>query len=488
MLPAMARTGVYLRISQARAGEVESGAAKRGEVLGVDKQRPPCLALCERLDWKVIDEYVDRNDSAYSGRPRKQWNRLIDDVKAGRIDAIVAWHPDRLTRQPKENEQLIELVERYGVLLATAMAGEHDLSSPSGRLHFRMLGSIARYESEHRAERVRLHHDEMAATGRWHGGPRPFGYRYLPDGGIERDEREAAAIEDAAKRIIDGAKLTTIAREWREAGLMESKGGRPVTVTILDRLLRSPHLLGNRRHRGEVTKHEAWDAILTVDQQLALVAELDRRGRTLVDRHRTLLGGLLSCGAPLPDGTECGHVMRGATLKAAGGRQPGYRCDFASGGCGRLHRLAKPIDDEVRDRVIRRLAGPEFRAKLAEQAAGKLTEDEAREVRASLQTDRAKLAQLEALAADLDPAVVEATRTTIGTRMLESSRRLRAGVQLGPLAGLPDSEAALRRAWADWSLDHRRETIIAVVERITLPPVGRGRRANPEDHILVDWK
>jgi DNA invertase Pin-like site-specific DNA recombinase len=489
MLLTMARAGIYLRISYARAGEVKDGAARKGEVLGVDKQRPPSLALCERLGWQVVEEYVDPNDSAYSGRPRKAWRRLMEDVKAGKIDAIVAWHPDRLTRQPKENEELIDLVDRYGVQVATAMAGEHDLASPSGRLHFRMLGSIARYESEHRAERVMEHHNELAAEGRWHGGRRPFGYRYVEGGGIERDEREAKAIRDARERILNASEdrlgqLSAITREWRAAGLFESKGGRPVTVTIADRLLRSPHLLGNRRHNGEVTKAGAWPAIFTPDEQATLIAELDRRGhKELVRRSRTPLGGELHCGYP-----DCGHVMRGATLKAAGGRQPGYRCDAASGGCGRLHRLAQPIDDEVRDRVIEALAGPKLKAKLARAAKGRLSAEEAREVKASLAADKAKLAQLDALAADLDPAAVEATRATIGARMLKNSRRLRAGVYSGPLVGLPETKPALRQAWEDWSLDRRREVIGEVVERITVRPVGRGRRADPARDVLIDWK
>jgi site-specific DNA recombinase len=487
MLVPMARAGAYYRISFARAGEIESGAARKGEVLGTDKQRPPCLALCARLGWTVVEEYEDPNDSAYSDRPRKAWRRLIEDVKAGRIDAIVAWHPDRLTRKPTENEELIKLVEDFGIQIATAMTGEHDLSTAAGQMMFRQLGIIANYESKHRAERVMLHHDQLAAEGRWHGGRRPYGYRYVEGGGIERDDREATAIREARRYILDGGKLTTVVNRWREAGLFTSKGGRPVTVTIADRLLRSPHLLGNRRHNGEVTKRGAWPAIFTAEEQATLIAELDRRGhKELVDRGRHLCSGYLLC-----DG--CDHVMRGAKLKAAGGRQPGYKCDSASGGCGRIHRLAQPVDDEVRDRIIRRLASPKFRAKLARQAEGRLTAEQVAEARAGLQADKAKLAQLEALAADLDEEVVEATKATIGARILDHSRRLRAGVYHGPLVGLPDTEPALRRAWTDWSLDRRREIIGEMVKMppdgrgIRLLPVGRGRRATA-DHIRVDFK
>ena len=244
------------------------------------------------------------------------------------------------------------------------------------------------------------------------------------------DEREAGALREARKRIIDGATLRGGPRVARGRAVPEQ--GRPAgQVTIADRLLRSPHLLGDRRHRGRVTKQDAWPAVFSPEEHLDLVAELDRRGRPgLVDRHRMLCSGYLYCGG-------CRHVMRGATLKAAGGRrEPGYRCDAASGGCGRLHRLAKPVERGA-DRIIRRLANPKVQAKLAEQAEGRLTAEQAREVRASLQADRAKLAQLEALATELDPAVVETTKATITGRMLASSRRLRAGIHRGPLAGLP---------------------------------------------------
>jgi hypothetical protein len=90
---------------------------------------------------------------------------------------------------------------------------------------------------------------------------------------------------------------------------------------------------------------------------------------------------------------------------------------------------------------------------------------------------------------------VDATKATISARMLDSSRKLRAGIHRGPLAGLPDTEAALRHAWDhEWSVDRKREIIGELVKLppdgrgIILAPVGRGRRANPENDVRVDFR
>lgn len=92
--------------------------------------------------------------SAYTGKPRPEWQRPIADVQAGIISGIACWHVDRLTRTPRELEDAIDLADRHGVELASA-TGEIDLSTPTGRLVARMLGAAARHGSEHKAERQR---------------------------------------------------------------------------------------------------------------------------------------------------------------------------------------------------------------------------------------------------------------------------------------------------------------------------------------------
>ena len=188
------RAGIYVRISR----------AADGSTLGVERQEPPCRALCERNGWEAAGLYSDNDLSAFNGH-RPGYQRLLADAKAGRIGAIVAWDADRLTRQPIENEGLIDLAERCGTKLAT-VTGDYDLATSSGRLHFRIKGAVARHESEHRAERLRLKHDEIARAGGHHGGPRPFGFEYEPV--VLRDGRTVyrftGRLEEAEQALQQG--------------------------------------------------------------------------------------------------------------------------------------------------------------------------------------------------------------------------------------------------------------------------------------------
>jgi site-specific DNA recombinase len=84
------RAAIYVRISKDRTG---AG-------LGVARQEEDCAALCRARGWQIVRVYVDNDVSASSGKPRPAWKELLADIKAGRVDAIVCWHVDRLTRSP----------------------------------------------------------------------------------------------------------------------------------------------------------------------------------------------------------------------------------------------------------------------------------------------------------------------------------------------------------------------------------------------------
>jgi site-specific DNA recombinase len=138
--------------------------------------------------------------------------------------------------------------------LAT-VGGEYELATPSGRLHFRQLGIIARYKSQHRAERLRLKHEQLAQAGKLHGsGSRPFGYKHDR---LTVRENEAALIREAVQRLLAGESVRTVIRNWNARGITTTTG-KPWRNGALTRMLRSPRIAGKREHHGVVVAAAVW--------------------------------------------------------------------------------------------------------------------------------------------------------------------------------------------------------------------------------------
>ena len=95
---------------------------------------------------------------------------------AGKTDAVIVWHTDRLHRSPVELEEYVTACEKHGVKTQTVQAGHIDLATASGLMVARMLGATARYEVDHGIERQRRAKQRSAEAGKWKGGRRPYGF------------------------------------------------------------------------------------------------------------------------------------------------------------------------------------------------------------------------------------------------------------------------------------------------------------------------
>lgn len=323
--------GLYVRISRDRAG---AG-------LGVQRQEEDCREAAERLGWAVTDVYVDNDLSAYSGKPRPAYRRLLEDLRNGRITAVVAWHTDRLHRSPVELEEFVGVIEHSGALVQTVKAGPLDLSNPSGLLVARLLGNVARYEVDHAVERMRRAKEQAAAAGRWLGGPVPFGWHRDGDSWV-LVEAEAAAIRAGCEDVLAGGSLAGVARTWNDAGLRTRRTGRQWDAVAVRRVLDRPRNAGLLEHRGDVVGAGNWPAIVDEATWRAVSALLsDPSRRTSPPPGRRNLGGSLFrcgvCGAPLKSG--------------ASGRRSTYSCRPSQ----HLSRAVGPVDDYVRALVVERL-------------------------------------------------------------------------------------------------------------------------------------
>src|ERR1700756_5198657 len=202
------RAAVYLRISEDRTGEQ----------LGVVRQRQDCEELCRSKGWTPV-EYVDNDTSATSGKPRKDYERMLTDIRDGTIGAVVAWDLDRLHRRPIELESFMALADEKHLALAT-VSGDVDLSTAQGRLVARLKGSVAAHEGEHRRARQLRAAKQKAENGapNW---TRAFGY--LGDT-RQPDPRTAPLVKQAYLAVLAGGSLGDVARMWNDAGAFTAGG------------------------------------------------------------------------------------------------------------------------------------------------------------------------------------------------------------------------------------------------------------------------
>ena len=202
---------IYCRISRDRTG---AG-------LGVERQEEDCRALAASLSLQVAEVFVDNDLSAYSGKPRPEYDRLLAGIKAGRFDAVIVWHQDRLLRRNVDLEGYIAVCEPRSTPTYTVRAGTVDLATPSGRAVARTLAAWASYEVETSTARVKAAKLQQARAGGWSGGQRQYGY---DDGMRGFREAEAAVVQEMAERVIRGESFRSLAIDLNERGSTTTHG------------------------------------------------------------------------------------------------------------------------------------------------------------------------------------------------------------------------------------------------------------------------
>jgi DNA invertase Pin-like site-specific DNA recombinase len=457
--------GIYARISN----------DPEDDRLGVTRQVADCEQLAVSKGWPVLDRYIDDDRSAWSGKPRPEDRRLLDDLATGRIDAVLVWHPDRLHRRPIELEEFVEVCKRANVDDVAYVGGDLPVGQDDGLLVARILAAVASDSSAKTAKRIRRKNDERALAGLPVGGGfRPFGYR---DDRLRVDPAEAALIRDAAARILSGESVRAIATEWEATGVL-SPAGKPFSLHALRRMLASPRLSGQREHRGEIVATGAWEAILTPEQTAALHATFaaNRHARRRPTR-RYFLTGILRCG-------RCDATLVSRPT-ATGTRR--YVCAKGVGqtGCGRLAINAEPIEQVVADAILLRLDTPALAAALATAEAGPASAD-----RTALREDEDQLEELAREYGSKRIGLKEwlAARDVIEARMEATRRRLSRlsrTAAIDPYVGHADALAA---EWPTMSLNRQRTIADGLLARVTVGPAVPGRTTFDPARIEPLWR
>jgi DNA invertase Pin-like site-specific DNA recombinase len=232
----------------------------------LDAQREACEAYIKSQaheGWRLIPGRYD--DGAFSGasleRPALQ--QLLAGIRTGKIDIVLVYKVDRLTRSLADFAKLIELFDAHDVSFVS-VTQSFNTSSSMGRLTLNVLLSFAQFERELIGERVR---DKIAASKRkgiWVGGPLPLGYAVV-DKKVVAVAAEAAAVRTIFARYLELGSLRVLADDLTRRGIRSkprelsngrSMGGGAFGVGALAYLLKNRFYIGEVVYRGEVHRGE----------------------------------------------------------------------------------------------------------------------------------------------------------------------------------------------------------------------------------------
>ncbi|WP_158251983.1 recombinase family protein [Cryobacterium sp. M25] len=310
------RAALYCRISEKK--KKKEGEDEAHDSVAVQEKRLRKLAKTE--GYFVQEVFVDDGVSAYSGAVRKEWLRLLKDMKAKKFDVILAVAEDRLARNSFELTGLQRDCISAGVTWQTIASGKVDPSTAEGGLMSTITGAVAQYESSIKKERLRARFEDEISQGNALWGTRPFGYTSAREGALIPEEQ--TMIVAAYETILTGGTLYEIAKRWNVAGVKTTRGNEWSYQTVRQLLLRP-------RNAGLVVRDGAiqegitgrWEPLVsreTLSDTTSILTASSRR--TAPGRKASYLcSGLVRCGV-------CGSPMRSHTVKVDGIITPHYRC------------------------------------------------------------------------------------------------------------------------------------------------------------------
>lgn len=460
------RAAIYARISSDSEG---TGA-------GVARQVQDCHKLADSLGWPVADQYIDNDISAYSGRRRPEYQRLMEDLTHGTVDAVLVYHLDRLTRRPIELEQFLAVLDAAKVRHVRFVTGHSDLTTGDGLLVVRMLAAVAANESASKARRVARKHEQNAAEGKPHrGSTRPYGYK--PDF-TTIDPGEARLFRMMVERVLAGESTRSIAA-WLIAEGHPTVTGSDWRTSTLRGMLINPRYAGLRTHRGQVVGPGQWEPIIDEDTHRRLKAAVADRavsGRRAPQRY--LLSGLLRCG-------RCDNRL----FSSPRANRRRYVCLSGPdhGGCGRLTVTAEPLEQLITEAVLYRLDSPE----LADAITGRGRSDErTNELTTELDQLQERRDELAKAYGDGLIAMSEwlTARRPIEAGIERTTRTLARLTKTTALTGLVGTGSELHTAWPSLNLDRQHAIVKAVLDHAVIAPGKAGVHAVELERVTPIWR
>lgn len=298
--PKTFRCAIYTRKSTEHGLELEFNS--------LDAQREACEAYIKSQasqGWKALPQLYD--DPAFSGGnlERPALKQLLADIEAGRVDVVVVYKIDRLTRSLADFAKLVEAFDARSISFV-AVTQQFNTTTSMGRLTLNVLLSFAQFERELSSERVR---DKIAASrakGKWTGGNIPFGYE-TRDKKLVINEPEAESVRYIFKRYLELGSIETLVLDVDGKGIRSRlKKAKRADVHVAYRFGYGPlaYILNNRIYVGEVSHKGKWhpgEHAPIIDAKLFDAVQMRLSAHRTIRKNRRAASGALLIGKIFDD-------------------------------------------------------------------------------------------------------------------------------------------------------------------------------------------
>lgn len=312
------KVAAYVRVSSQE--QFEHGFSIRA-------QEDKLISFAESQDWEVVKVYREEGRSA-KDMERPALKQLLADMKNSTFDVVLVHKLDRLTRSVLDANKILQQLEQYDVSFKSATE-PYDTTTAQGKMFLNIMASLAQFEREQLAERVKFGMEQSAKEGKWSGGHSPLGYDYK-EGEFRIVEGEAKIVREIFE-LIKSNGLNRVADKLNERGYRTKKGARFTAFTV-QYIMNNPIYMGKVRfnssaHRfnDPMDKQTFYDSeippILSEDEFMNAYNIMSKRRTkgTLVSYKDYIFSGVLRC-------YRCGGAMNGNRYTNSKGQVKTYRC------------------------------------------------------------------------------------------------------------------------------------------------------------------